>query len=176
MCRARIETEGYRAESLQAPDFQNIVDRYYPGLYRFALSLAFNTTDACDLTQQTFSLWASKGHLLRDESKVKSWLFTTLYQEFISRRRREVHGAKDDSSEVEEELHSGIPEMIDHLEPCQVMECLQSINETFRAPLALYYLQDHSRSRQRVVLDIGVARRIEVNHVNLNFSGCGREV
>ena len=69
---------------------EEIVDRFYPmSLYRFALSLARNEPDACDLTQQTFSVWAAKGHLLRDASKVKSWLFTTLYREFISIRRRE---------------------------------------------------------------------------------------
>src|SRR5580658_8043744 len=110
MCRARLNTEGYEPEPLQALDFQEIVDRFYSGLYRFALSLARNPTDACDLTHQTFSLWASKGHLLRDESKVKSWLFTTLYHEFISQRRRDMRWPKQELSEVEHELSCAQPE------------------------------------------------------------------
>ena len=52
-------------------------------LYRFALSLSRQESDAADLTQQTFFLWASKGHQLRDQSKVKTWLFTSLYREFL---------------------------------------------------------------------------------------------
>src|ERR1700761_3561466 len=125
-------------------DFTELVDRYYPMLYRFALSLARNEADAGDLTQHTFSVWATKGHLLRDDSKVKSWLFTTLYREFISNRRRELRWPQEELSEVEHELPVAMPETVDHLEAAQVMEALQSIDETFRAPLVLFYLQDNS--------------------------------
>ena len=59
-------------------DFEQLVDQQYAPLYRFALSLAKSEADAADLTQQTFFLWASKGDQLRDSSKAKAWLFTTL--------------------------------------------------------------------------------------------------
>ena len=59
-------------------DFDSLVSLHYASLYRFALSLTRKESDACDLTQQTFYVWASKGHQLEDNSKVKSWLFTTL--------------------------------------------------------------------------------------------------
>ena len=68
--------------------FSNLVEAHYAALYRFALSLAKNTTDASDLTQQTFFVWATKGHSLRDAAKAKTWLFTTLYREFLRVRRR----------------------------------------------------------------------------------------
>ena len=64
-------------------DFHDLVSEYYTALYRFAYSLAGNEHDAGDLTQQVFCIWAEKGATLRDSSKVKSWLFTTLYREFI---------------------------------------------------------------------------------------------
>src|SRR5476651_2507058 len=137
-------------------DFEEIVDRYYPMLYRFALSLARNEADACDLTQQTFSVWATKGHLLRDATKVKSWLFTTLYREFISNRRREMRWPKEQLSEVEHELPCAMPETVDCLESAQVMEALQSIDETFRAPLVLFYLQEHSYEEIARVLEIPI--------------------
>ena len=137
-------------------DFEEIVDRYYPMLYRFALSLARNEADACDLTQQTFSVWATKGHLLRDSSKAKSWLFTTLYREFISSRRREMRWPKEDISEMENELPAAMPETVDVLEAGQVMEALQSIDETFRAPLALFYLQEHSYEQIAQILEIPI--------------------
>ena len=137
-------------------DFEEIVDRFYPMLYRFALSLARNEADACDLTQQTFSIWAAKGHLLRDGSKAKSWLFTTLYREFISGRRREMRWPKAELSEVEHELPCAMPETVDSLESTQVMEALQSIEETFRAPLTLFYLQEHSYEEIARILEIPI--------------------
>src|SRR5712671_2712561 len=68
-------------------DFEQIVAQHYEPLYRFAFSLTRAEADACDLTQQTFYLWATKGHQLRDPSKVKSWLFTILHREFLRVRK-----------------------------------------------------------------------------------------
>src|SRR5438093_13739224 len=88
---------------MNAIDFQELVDRQYVPLYRFALSLAKSEADAADLTQQTFFLWASKGDQLRDRSKAKAWLFTALYREFLGRRRHEVRFPKIELDEVREE-------------------------------------------------------------------------
>ncbi len=137
-------------------NFEEIVDRFYPMLYRFALTLSRNEADACDLTQETFAVWAEKGHLLRDETKVKSWLFTTLYREFVSNRRRETKWPKEDISELENELPSVEPETVDCLESGQVMEALQALDETFRAPLALFYLQEHSYEEIAEMLGIPI--------------------
>jgi len=71
-----------------ALDFEQLVEVFYMPLYRFALSLSREPSDAADLTQQTFLLWASKGHQLRDGSKVKTWLFTSLYREFLRGERK----------------------------------------------------------------------------------------
>ena len=141
---------------MHALDFQDIVDRFYPMLYRFALSLAHNEADACDLTQQTFSLWATKGHQLREASKVKSWLFTTLYREFISQRRHEVRWPTQELSEAENELPAIPPETLDHLETTQLMRALHGIEETFRAPLVLFYLQEHSYEDISRILDVPI--------------------
>jgi RNA polymerase sigma-70 factor (ECF subfamily) len=137
-------------------DFNEIVDRFYPMLYRFALSLARNEPDACDLTQQTFAIWASKGHSLRDASKVKSWLFTTLYREFISTRRRELRWPKEELSAVEHELPAVIPDTVEGLEPSMVMSALQALDDTFRAPLSLFYLQEHSYLEIAGILEIPI--------------------
>ena len=136
------------------PDFEELVDRYYQMLYRFALSLARNEPDACDLVQQTFSIWAAKGRFLRDGSKVKSWLFTTLYHEFVSNRRRELRWPKEEISDVENELPVAMPESVDCLEADQVMAALQSVDDAFRIPLTLFYLQEHSYDEIATILEI----------------------
>jgi len=75
---------------MENAEFEQLVNQYYEALYRFALSLTRSEATSCDLTQQTFYLWATKGHQLRDRSKAKSWLFTTLHREFLESKRRET--------------------------------------------------------------------------------------
>jgi Sigma-70 region 2 len=60
--------------------FEAIVCEHCEALFRFAMSLTREESEARDLTQQTFYTWATKGHQLRDISKVKTWLFTTLHR------------------------------------------------------------------------------------------------
>src|SRR6266542_6535317 len=90
---------------MQEEVFPQLVETYYAALYRFALSLAKNSSDAGDLTQQTFFVWATKGHSLRNLSKVKTWLFTTLYREFLRTRRRGIRSvAIEDLPPAEQEV------------------------------------------------------------------------
>jgi RNA polymerase sigma-70 factor, ECF subfamily len=124
-------------------DFEQLVDRYYVALYRFALTLAKSEADAADLTQQTFFLWASKGHQLRDGSKAKSWLFTTLYHEFLNRRRHEVRFPEVELNEAGEEEMSMLPN-ISAFDGLTVLQALREVEEPFRAPLTLFYLEQLS--------------------------------
>src|SRR5215471_16838817 len=134
-------------------DFQQLVDRQYAPLYRFALALAKSEADAADLTQQTFFLWASKGHQLRDSSKAKAWLYTTLYREFLNRRRHEVRFPKVELEEVREEEMSILPD-IDALDGALVLEALCDVEEPFRAPLTLFYLQQFTYYEIADVLEV----------------------
>jgi len=84
--------------------FEAIVSDHYEPLYRFALSLTHAEADAQDLTQQAFYVWAAKGHQLRDRSKVKSWLFTTLHRAFLVGRLRNNRFTHFDLEEASEQL------------------------------------------------------------------------
>ena len=44
-------------------EFEEWVARHYESLYKFAFSRTRSEADASDFTQQTFYLWATKGHL-----------------------------------------------------------------------------------------------------------------
>jgi len=136
------------------PGFEDLVNQYYENLYRFALSLARNEAEACDLTQQTFFIWASKGHQLRDKSKVKSWLFTTLHREFLGSRRRNSRFPHHELSVVENELPNVTPAQLRNLDSATVMETLWEVDEMFRVPLVLFYLQDHSYQEIAEILQI----------------------
>jgi DNA-directed RNA polymerase specialized sigma24 family protein len=66
------------------PSFEQIVDAHYQSLYRFALSMCRRDAMAQDMVRQTFLQWAKKGQALRDASKVKSWLHTKIYREWLA--------------------------------------------------------------------------------------------
>src|SRR6201984_3853356 len=85
-------------------EFENLVNLYYPDLSRFGLSLTGNETDAADLTQETFYIWANKGHQLQKAASVKSWLFTTLHREFLKTCRRRSRFSRQPIDESTEDL------------------------------------------------------------------------
>jgi RNA polymerase sigma-70 factor (ECF subfamily) len=136
-------------------DFEQLVDRQYAPLYRFALSLSGSEAEAADLTQQTFFLWASKGHQLRDRSKAKSWLFTTLYREFLGRRRHDIRFQKIELGEVREEEMSILPNT-NAFDSATVLEALRKVEEPFRAPLTLFYLEQFSYQEIAGVLEVPI--------------------
>ena len=103
-------------------DFEQIVSQHYESLYRFRCSLSRSEADACDLTQQTFYIWATKGHQLRDASKVKSWLFTTLHREFLETRRRQTRFPHYELSQVDSELPTLPPARINQLDSPPVQD------------------------------------------------------
>ncbi|ACB77054.1 RNA polymerase sigma factor [Opitutus terrae] len=137
--------------------FTQLVDAHYTALYRFALSLARNAQDAGDLVQQTFFVWATKGASLRDATKAKSWLFTTLYREFLRTRRHDARATSLDSlPEPEREIATEDVNQVAQLDAPAVMLALQNVDETFRAPLTLFYLQDLSYREIADVLDVPI--------------------
>src|SRR5216117_4538797 len=125
-------------------DFESLVARYYRSLYKFAFSLTQAEADACDLTQQTFYIWATKGHQLRDRSKVKSWLFTILHREFLNIRRRTVRFPHFELSDAIEELPTILPEVVNTLDSAQVLESLGQVQGPYQAALSLFYMEDYS--------------------------------
>jgi|TARA_B110000438_G_C15708629_1_gene604295 hypothetical protein len=65
-------------------EYERVVDQYYKLLYVFALSLTKSEHDAWDLTHDTYARWARSQHKIKDKSKTKSWLFSTLYDLKVS--------------------------------------------------------------------------------------------
>jgi RNA polymerase sigma-70 factor, ECF subfamily len=137
-------------------DFEKLVEDFYLPLYRFAFSLSRQESDAADLTQQTFLLWASKGHQLRDSSKVKTWLFTSLYREFLGRKRDRDRFVESEAS-LETIAQQSIPaSVVDELDGQIVQSALHELEAIYRAPLTLFYLQQHSYKEIAEILEIPI--------------------
>jgi RNA polymerase sigma-70 factor (ECF subfamily) len=137
--------------------FTQLVDAHYAALYRFALSLARREADACDLVQQTFYVWATKGHALRQQAKAKTWLFTTLYREFLRGRRRDQRVQSiEDLPPGEQDVAAEVVDQLRSMDAQQVVAALQQVDETFRAPLTLFYLEDFSYLEIAALLEVPV--------------------
>jgi RNA polymerase sigma-70 factor (ECF subfamily) len=135
-------------------DFDSLVSQYYGPLYQFAFSLARTEADACDLTQQTFYIWAAKGHQLRDVSKVKTWLFTTLHREFLNMRRKIVRFPHHELSEMENEIPAVSPVVVNALDAARVVALLGEVAEPYQAALTLFYMEDCSYKEISEILGI----------------------
>jgi RNA polymerase sigma-70 factor (ECF subfamily) len=137
-------------------EYEQIVNSFYQAAYRFALSLAQNADDASELTQETFARLLAKAGQLRDQSKVRAWLFTTLYRIFIGWKRRESNLPHFEISVVEQELPPVTPATVDQLDGSIALEALLELDERYRAPLMLFYLEEHGYREIAEILDIPV--------------------
>ena len=167
-----------------ADQFEAIVAEHYEPLFRFAVSLTRADSDARDLTQQTFYVWATKGHQLRDISKVKTWLFTTLHRAFLEMRRKQAQFPQQDLEESSKQLPAIPPRFADRLDSSLVLSALAKVDEVYQAAVALFYLEDCSYKeiasilavpigtvKSRIARGIGQLREILSDDVDASSSG-----
>ena len=137
-------------------DYEKIVALYHDDLYRFAYSLAGNADDASELTQETYYRLLSNDRQLRDPTRIKAWLFTTLYRVFLGQKRHSTRFPHLTISSVEHELPVLTPEMVNKMDGLVVMEALLEIDEHHRTPLALFYLQNLSYREIADILEVPI--------------------
>jgi RNA polymerase sigma-70 factor (ECF subfamily) len=136
--------------------FETIVGEHYEALFRFALSLTRVESDAEDLTQQTFCIWAMKRYQLRDISKVKSWLYTTMHRTFLQARRRQSSFPCTNLDAVSDQLADLCPEPSDYADGSQVLLALARVDAAYQSAVALFYLEDRSYKDIAEILEIPV--------------------
>ena len=125
-------------------EFEKLVKLYYRDLYRFGLSLTGSEADACDLTQETFYVWANKRDQIKNPAKVKSWLFTTLHRQFLQTRRHRTRFKHEPIDDGSPDLPHVATDCVDRVDAQTLLTFLAQLDENHRAPLVLYYLEDLS--------------------------------
>jgi RNA polymerase sigma-70 factor (ECF subfamily) len=120
-----------------------LVEEYYVALYRYAYRLTGSTSDADDLTQETYCKAQLKLDQLRDDGKAKAWLFSILRNVYLHRVRTERQQRFISLDAVIElaEPHAG---PLPPVEPECLQHALQELPELYRTPLILYYFEDFS--------------------------------
>jgi RNA polymerase sigma-70 factor (ECF subfamily) len=136
--------------------FETIVAEHYEPLFRFAMSLTRLETDAEDLTQHTFYIWAAKGRQLRDAAKIKTWLFTTLHRAFLMGRRRQGRWVFQDLEAVAEQLPDPSPRTADQTDCYVALTALGRVDKVYQAAVALFYLDDCSCKEIAAILEVPI--------------------
>jgi RNA polymerase sigma-70 factor (ECF subfamily) len=106
--------------------------------------------------QQTYLQWAKKGGALRDLSKVKSWLYTTLYREWLAIARKEK---RFESVEFDPENHAITEEETDvepQVDSQLLQQALAEMEDSYRAPLVMFYLKELSYREIAEVLQLPI--------------------
>jgi RNA polymerase sigma-70 factor, ECF subfamily len=132
---------------------ETVVMTYYRQLYRYALSLAGNEADAADLTQQTAVKFALKWAEIREDGAIKSWLYTTLYREFLLLRRRGRKTVEFDESLMPQPFDEASPQEL-RADGKTAVELMKRMDEPHRSVLSLFYIDDLSYREIAEVLEV----------------------
>lgn len=136
-------------------NFNGIVDQHYKNLYYFALNLTKNGPDAEDLVQQAFLKLARNHSKIRDVSKVKSWLFSTCYRQFIDIKRRTSRFPEIQYEESGADSLMAEPSRLrNKIDSQEVISALKGLKDALRIPLTLFYFEHYSYQEIAECMDL----------------------
>ena len=128
-------------------EFREFYDRQVKRVYRLAMVLMGNISDAEDVTQTVFlKAWEKKPDF-RDADHEIAWILTTtrnqckdIHKSFYRRKRADLENAPEPQVTVETQMDS------------EIWEALQSLAEKYRMVLYLYYYEGYSVRELSVIL------------------------
>lgn len=132
------------------------INEWYKPLYRFALSLCRDEENALDLTQNAFFKLAKHAETIRDLGKVKSWLFSTLHREFVDQYRRTHRFPSQSLESISEPQTTESRTAEKRIDAQLLLRALAELDEKFRAPLSLFYLEYFSYREIAEILDVPI--------------------
>jgi len=134
-------------------------------LYNMALRYAGNQYVAEDLVQETFLIGFKKFGQLRDENKIKYWLFKILKNTYLKYRRQNGHTK---STEFDDGLDyiSTLENTVDQINVVQayekkiesdhIQQILDDLPDKHKTPLLLYYMSGLSYQEIAEALDLPI--------------------
>jgi RNA polymerase sigma-70 factor, ECF subfamily len=139
------------------PDRAAVIEAQIPGLRRFACALLRGDRDgADDLVQDTLERALSRWHLRRAEGNVRGWLYTILYNRFLSDRdrlkRRGLHDALTEKTGLPG-IDGGQDSALEHRD---LLRTFSGLPEEQRSVLFLIGVEDLSYEEAARVLAVPI--------------------
>ena len=128
-----------------------VVD-HHADVYRYAYRLCGSTTDAEDLTQQTFLAAQVKLTQLRASESARAWLFAILRNCYLkSRRRAQLPATSVELNVNEIPARTATDSAIDRE---RLQAALDALPDDYKLVLLLYYFEEYSYRDIATRLDI----------------------
>jgi RNA polymerase sigma-70 factor (ECF subfamily) len=140
-------------------DQASLIEAHIPGLRRFACALLRGDRQgADDLVQDCLERAVSRWHLRRVEGDVRGWLYTILYNRFLSEKHRKVRrGAADVLLEVAEAELPGVDGGQEWaLEHRDLLRAFAALPEEQRSVVLLIGVEDLSYEQAARVLGVPI--------------------
>ena len=139
------------------PDQAALIEAQIPGLRRFACALLRGDREgADDLVQDTLLRALSHWNLRRNQGNLRGWLYTILYNQFLSDqhrvRRRGTHDALTEETELLG-IDGGQHSVLEHRD---LLRAFAALPEEQRAVLLLVGVEDLSYQEAALVLRVPI--------------------
>ncbi len=145
----------WRPRSLRPmTDTEELVDAYCQPLYCFAISLVRDADRAAGLVRQTYVIWERKEREPRAPGKVRTGLFSTLYRQHLGQGSWKTWPPEPATGDDEDRSATHEPDP--GREIPRTAELLGGLSTTFRAPLTLFCLEQHSYKEIADILDVPI--------------------
>lgn len=121
-----------------------LIDAHYESLYRYAYRLSGTATDAEDLTQETFGKALTHLPQLRDPERAKAWLFRILRNLYLHKVRDTKRHKEIPLDAIGDLPHRPPADPLPEIDPVELQQALNDLDEAFRTPLILFYFEEFS--------------------------------
>ncbi|HXX66840.1 MAG TPA: sigma-70 family RNA polymerase sigma factor [Polyangiaceae bacterium] len=163
-CPSSDEALAGRAKRGDRAAFIELVARYECRIYRLAMRLSRNDSDAQEITQETFLRAHRCMRFFRGESRFGTWLYRIAMNEALMRRRAARRRPVDSLEDVLPRFadtgtvacaESGIDDLVDGKTLARrVRQALQQLDEAHRATLVLRDLEELTAEQAADILGV----------------------
>ena len=149
----------------QRVEFWNLAQDQTRFLYNVAFKYTGNRSDAEDLVQETLYTAYNKFHQLRDNQKLKSWMFTILRNHFLKWQRKkpplQINEFEDDNDYLTQlesvSMQQDVASLYERKEEAETIQSiLDKLPEKYKTVLIFYYMEDSSYQEIAEMLDVPI--------------------
>lgn len=137
-----------------------LVHRYSDQVYKLAISIVKNESDAAEITQETFIKVYQNLSNYRGEAKFSTFLYRVCYNtslNFIKKERKHFHQEIQESIIETNEIHNGFFNLIKKEQQHYLKKALDNLKADESMVLTLFYLKELSYNEIVEITDLSLS-------------------